>query len=386
MNVVFISPNFPPQYLLFCTALRERGATVLGIGDVSFHELHPDLRAALSDYVHVPRMEQYPDMVRALGYLTWRHGKIDRLDSLNEHWLPVEALLREDFNVAGLRPAETRRLRSKAGMAEIFHAAGIAAPPLEPVADPAQVRAFVARHGLPVIFKPDVGMGGTGAFKVTTEAQLEASLAMPLREMVVQKFSPGGITTYDGLADAKGEIAFEISFVYGANVMETLTEGLDVFYYSRRTIPPALRELGRRTVAAFGLRERFFHIEFFELPDGTFQALEVNLRPPGGFTTDMMNWSCDTDVYRLWAATLGGGVLDGFAYDHRYHCAHVARRHGRRYRLGHAELVRALGPALLEHRELPPPISAAMGDAVYLIRHAELSGLMDAVKAICAPA
>jgi len=382
LNVVFISPNFPPQYLLFCEALRSRGHRVLGIGDSRWEDLHPDLRASLAEYFYVPRLEHYPDMLRALGYLTWKHGKIDRLDSLNEHWLPVEARLREDFNVPGLRPAQTDRLRRKSGMAEIFLAAGIPAPALEKVTGADQVRSFVSRVGLPVVFKPDVGMGAVGAFKVSTREQLEAALAMPLEGLVVQGFSPGRITTYDGLTDATGDVVFESSLVYGAGIMESTTEGLDVAYWTRRDLPPALVELGRRTVTAFGLRERFFHIEFFELPDGGYRALEVNLRPPGGFTTDMMNWSCDTDVYQLWAATLGGGVLEGFAYEHRYFCAHLARRTQKRYRLSHDELVRALGPGLLVYRELPPPISAAMGDFIYMVRYAELADLQEAVRLV----
>ena len=31
MNFVFISPNFPDTYYLFCKALKENGANVLGI-------------------------------------------------------------------------------------------------------------------------------------------------------------------------------------------------------------------------------------------------------------------------------------------------------------------------------------------------------------------
>ena len=42
--------------------------------------------------------------------------------------------------------------------------------------------------------------------------------------------------------------------------------------------------------------ERFFHAEFFELADGSHVALEINLRPPGGFTLDMMNYACDVDL------------------------------------------------------------------------------------------
>ena len=45
--------------------------------------------------------------------------------------------------------------------------------------------------------------------------------------------------------------------------METVNEALDVYYYSLREIPRDLEEAGRRTLKAFGVRERFFHFEFF---------------------------------------------------------------------------------------------------------------------------
>jgi len=35
MNVVFLSPHYPPSYRHFCAALRARGAKVFGLGDVT---------------------------------------------------------------------------------------------------------------------------------------------------------------------------------------------------------------------------------------------------------------------------------------------------------------------------------------------------------------
>lgn len=49
MNVVFISPNFPPNFYRFCTALRGAGANVPAIGDAEQHDPRPELREALSN-------------------------------------------------------------------------------------------------------------------------------------------------------------------------------------------------------------------------------------------------------------------------------------------------------------------------------------------------
>ena len=47
-NFVFISPNFPTNYWLFCRELRDNGLRVLGIGDQPYEELSWELKDALS--------------------------------------------------------------------------------------------------------------------------------------------------------------------------------------------------------------------------------------------------------------------------------------------------------------------------------------------------
>lgn len=65
--------------------------------------------------------------------------------------------------------------------------------------------------------------------------------------------------------------------------MEVRTGALDGFYYFLRGIPPELEQVGRRALAAFSLRRRFFHLEFFACPDGLYVAIEMNVRVPAGF-------------------------------------------------------------------------------------------------------
>lgn len=38
-------------------------------------------------------------MVKAVGYFTFKYGKIDWIESNNEAWLTLDARLRDDFNV-----------------------------------------------------------------------------------------------------------------------------------------------------------------------------------------------------------------------------------------------------------------------------------------------
>lgn len=382
MNVVFISPHFPPQFFQFCTALRERGVNVLGLGDAPAETLRPELRAALGEHYFSPRLEHYEEAHRALSYLSWRHGRIHRIDSHNEHWLELEARLREDFNIPGPRPEQLAPQRSKLGMASLFQQAGVPHIEGELFSTSEQARAFAQKHGFPLVLKPDVGVGAARTFKVSSEDELERALKEPLSGYLLQPFIAGVITSYDGLVNRDGRIVFVTSHLYSAGVMEIVNEARDLFYWSRRDIPDELDRLGRRVVEAFDIRERFFHVEFFEQPDGSYRALEVNLRPPGGFTTDMMNYGSDFDVYRLWARIIAGDSAEDFEFERKYHVAYVARRWGRAYRYSKHELAARLGKTLLLERDVPRAFAGAMGDDMFLLRHPELDALKEAIALV----
>ncbi|MBI3183686.1 MAG: ATP-grasp domain-containing protein [Myxococcales bacterium] len=385
MNVVFLSPNFPPQFFQFCTALRERGVKVLGLGDSPPQELNPALHRDLAEYYYQPNLDAYEGAQRAVGYLMWKHGRIDRIDSHSEHWLGLEARLREDFNIPGPKPPELHQRRTKSGMARLFRHAEVPCIEGELLTSVELAWDLAERWGFPLVFKPDLGVGAASTFKVESERELEEAVSSELHGYIVQPFIHGSIVSFDGLADREGRIVFETSHAYNSGVMEVVNGGLDLYYWSRREIPFELSRLGRKVVEAFGVRERFFHIEFFELADGGYRALEINLRPPGGFTTDMMNYTADIDVYRLWAAVLSGEHLEDFRYERQYHVAHVSRRFGRRYAVPHEGIVRELKDRLLVHRPMPPVFAGAMGDEMYLVRDRELSRLHEAIRFIQSP-
>ena len=129
MNVVFLSPHFPPHWYRFAVALRAVGATTLGIADVDEDQLVPELREALHDYYRVGDLADYDQLTRALGWFINRHGRIDRIDSLNEHWLETEAALRTDFNIPGINSATIGAIKRKSVMKQRFIDAGLAPGP-----------------------------------------------------------------------------------------------------------------------------------------------------------------------------------------------------------------------------------------------------------------
>ncbi len=385
MNVIFLSPAFPPTAPAFCAALTKLGVRVLGIGDGPLSADNA-ARRGLFDYTYEPRMGEYAVLRAAVESLVKRHGKVDRVDSNGEHWLAAEAKLRDDFDVPGLRVAELARQRSKLAMAELFAQADIAYPPTVSASDATAVRRLAAKHGFPVVFKPDVGSGAVDTFTVSSEAGLGTVLEREPWSSVAQPFVEGEIVTFDGLTDRAGRIVFSTSHEYDTGIMQVRQQQLDGSYFSLREVPPALSALGRRAVAAFDVRERFFHLELFRERDGSFTALEMNLRPPGGFTTEMMNAAGEIDVYELWARVLSGADVSDFVFAPRYHTAHAGRRAGRNYALSTAELRQRLGPTLFQEHAIPPAFAETMGDTAYLLRHEQLDELKQAIVLVQAQA
>ena len=84
MNFIYLSPHFPPNYYQFCSHLSNLGVNVLGLADEPYDNLSNSLRDALSEYYKVGNMHNYDELQRALGYFTYKYGKIDRIDSQNE--------------------------------------------------------------------------------------------------------------------------------------------------------------------------------------------------------------------------------------------------------------------------------------------------------------
>jgi biotin carboxylase len=224
-----------------------------------------------------------------------------------------------------------------------------------------------------VVAKPDGGVGAAATFKIQDHAELESFFGQkPDVAYIMEEFVEGDICTFDGLTDRDGNLVFYTSHVYSQGIMETVNEALDVYYYSEREIPRDLEEIGRRTVRAFDVRERFFHFEFFRTrEDRRLVALEVNMRPPGGLTTDMFNYANDIDVYREWANVV---VFNRFTADYSrpYHCCYVGRRWRKHYAHPHEEILRVLGPRLVHHEQINSAFGVALGDYGYLVRSPDL--------------
>ena len=374
MNFIFISPNFPHTYWQFCDRLRRNGVNVLGIGDAPYDSLEAPLKAALTEYFKVDTLEDYGQVYRAAAYFAFRYGKIDWIESMNEYWLEQDARLRDDFNVkTGIRSDRIGWIKEKSQMKRIYLDAGIPTARQHVVSDRAAGRAFLEQVGYPVIVKPDVGVGATDTWKLENDADLEAFYdRLPPLPYVMEEFIQGEICSYDAIVDSKCEPLFESMTVWPP-VMDIVLKDLDLMYYTCPQVPEKLRALGRRTVKAFGVDRRFVHLEFFRLTEarkglgeiGDFVALEVNMRPAGGYTTDMMNFAHSTDVYRIYADMAAFDLRREPEGPEHFYCVYASRKDGHTYARTHGEIMARYGGAMVMQEEMPPMNWPQMGRYMY---------------------
>jgi biotin carboxylase len=387
MNIVILSPHFPPNYFQFCVQLRRLGACVLGIADAPYESLRPELRDALVEYYRVEDMHDYDQVLKACGHFTHRHGKIDRFESHNEYWLETDARIRTDFNIYGIKNDGIKRVRLKSRMKQLFTEAGVAVIRGDVVTTLAQAKRLAKKIGYPLVAKPDGGVGAAATFRIDRAEELEGFFAQkPDVDYIMEEFVDGRICTFDGLADRDGNPVFYTSHEYSQGIMETVNEQLDIYYYSLRDIPKDLEEAGRRTLKAFDVRERFFHFEFFRTgQDDQLVGLEVNMRPPGGLTMDMFNFANDIDMYKEWASVV---MFNRFTaeYTRPYHCCYVGRRFRNAYRRSHEEILNTLGHMIPHHEQINSTFGVALGDYGYLVRSAHLEEIHALAHTILEPA
>ncbi len=76
MNFIFISPHFPESYWLFCQGLKNNGVNVLAIADTPYNSLSTNLKNSINDFYQVSSLENYDEMLRAVAWFTYKHGKL----------------------------------------------------------------------------------------------------------------------------------------------------------------------------------------------------------------------------------------------------------------------------------------------------------------------
>ena len=374
-NFVFISPNFPAAYWKFCAELKNNGLRVLGIGDCPYDELKQELRDNLHEYYKVANLENYDEVFRAVAFFTYKYGKMDWLESNNEYWLERDAKLRTEFNItSGFKLDEMEKVKCKSAMKAYYARAGIPTARWHIVQGYEDAVAFANEVGYPVVVKPDNGVGASHTYRLRSDDEVRFFINTKDDNVyVMEELVNGVVCTYDAIIGAQGQPLFESGNVTPSSLMDVVNDNDDSIYYIVKELPEDVRDVGLRTVKAFGVKSRFVHLEFFRLKQdqeglgkkGDLVGLEVNMRPAGGFTPDMYDYAYETDVYKIWADMIAFDESTKPLGERRF-CAFVGRRDGKTYVMDHDAIMAKYGSRIKLQGRIPDALSGAMANVMYI--------------------
>ena len=378
MNFVIISPNFPETYWKFAEALKKNGFTVLGIGDSPYHEISPQLKSALTEYYFAPKMDDYEVLYKAFAYLSSKYGKIDWVESNNEYWLTKDAKLRSDFNiVSGVKEEDIIAYKSKTAMKDFFKKAKVKVARYLKTSDVLLAKKFVKKVGYPLFAKPDIGVGANSTYRLNNEVELNNFfLKKDVGDYIIEEYIDGTIVSFDGISNSRHEPVIYVQHLFPIANYDVVTDLLEDYYYALYKVDDDLYNAGWAVLKAFNVYKRFFHLEFFRLNvdkkglgrKGDLVALEVNMRPPGGYTTDMISECLGFSSYQAYADVVAFDENHQVASASPLIVAEVARRDNLKYALSKEEIVSKYQSAIVLHGRYAPIISVGMGNDYFIAK------------------
>ena len=282
---------------------------------------------------------------------------------------------------------QTLPFRDKGRMKDVLAAAGIRIPRAERSTTADGCRQAAEHIGYPLIVKPISGAGSLDTYRIGHQGEMEDALTRLLHvdEVSVEEFIDGEEFTYDTVC-AAGEIAFYNICEYRPRPLI----GKQVEWISQQVIAhrdpddPHLaggREMGEAVLAAMDFSSGFTHMEWYRTAAGEVVFGEIGARAPGARLTDLMNFSCDVDLFTGWAEAVCHGRFSQ-PVERRYNAAMVIKRAQGQGRISHVEGLGHLMATMGEHIvnvdlvEVGQPRrdwrQTVLSDGIVVVRHPDL--------------
>lgn len=392
MNVVFISPNFPLYYYNFCKNLKIRGVNVLGIGDAPYESLPQHMIDSVTEYYKVGSLENFYEVEEACRFFNQKYGKLDWIESQNEYWLETEATLRKIFDVnSGTKIDDMAPMKYKSKMKDVYKSCNIPVARYILISTYENAINFTREVGYPVVVKPDNGVGASSTYKLENDDELSYFFATKDNNTtyIMEEFINGHVETFDGITDSNKNVLISASHVMLHSIMDTVNTCSDTAFYFQPFEGKDIEFIGKKVVKAFDTGSRYFHFEFFRLEEdkeglgkkGDLVGLEVNMRAPGAYIPDMINYAYDVDTYALWSDVL---IYDKIFVDvnRKYVVGYASRRNGIDYTYSYEEIKDKYKDKIKIDTEVPEALAAAMGNHVFIFRTEKEEELIEMIRFI----
>ena len=386
-NFIFISPNFPDVYYKFLIELKRVGFNVLAITDCPWYELSENVKNNCTEYYYVHSLCNLDEMENAVSFFKNKYGEIEYLESNNEFWLMQDAYLREKFDVKhGLRPSDMDTIKYKSKMKEKFINANVKVARFIIPNDYNETLKFINKVGYPVFVKPDNGVGANDSFSINNIDELNTFFnRVDHHEFIMEEYIDGTILSFDGISDDDGNVLLAFNEVFPIPVADVANKDLDDYYYALCDFDKEFLEIGKRVVKSFNIRKRCFHIEFFKLnidkpglgKKNELVGLEVNMRPPGGNTPDLLSTALNNSFYACYADMMMFHSINQ-DLDRKHFVAITASRKDRfNYDKSHEEILNKYSEAIFDYGRYNKEVALVMGNSYYYAKFDDLTKALE---------
>jgi biotin carboxylase len=310
-HVVLVAPRFAANTLRYVAAFAELpGAWLSVISEDPESRLPPALREKIAGHYGVRSALDAGEIVRAGRAIGKGVGAIDRLVGVLEQLQIPLADAREKLGVEGMTLETATRFRDKDAMKAALRKADVPVARSILASSADELSRFVREVGFPVVVKPQAGLGSRATFRIASDAQLSAMLAMGFapsaeKPAQVEEFVQGREHTCETVS-IHGQPVWRSGTRYFPGPLEVL-ENPWIQYcvmLPKEADDPtytAFHPINGAALKALGMGTGLSHMEWFLREDGSMVVSEVGARPPGVHIMPLMSLAHDTDMVAAWA-------------------------------------------------------------------------------------
>ncbi len=365
MNFVFISPNYPSGHYKYVSALSNAGINVLGIGDAGYETFSAILRGSMTEYYRVGDLHDYDAVYRACAFFIHKYGRIDYMASLNPYWLDLEAELRVDFRIAGIKTENTGNVINFRNSLACANRAGVPVTEKKKLVSLSGALKFARECGYPIaaVHESDKRKG---LLRINSKASAEALLEDKINcGYLLYDIPEGEYISVDGLADDNNEVILCTSSAFSEEPMQIAESG-SLMSFTTVSADKKLRELCLWMLKEYRMGRGFFHFDFVKTP-GCCCLVRAEFNPPAEYVVDAMSCALGVDIYALWAKLVIGEDI-GEIQTENSAAGVCSRRFDRSYVNSHEDILNRLGAKLYYHGYTDDTVNAVAGDYIYIFK------------------
>jgi hypothetical protein len=400
VHVVFLAPRFLENTNRYVRAFAELDGVTLSLISLDPEDGIPaPLRPRIAAHYRVADLVDSAQLIIAVRAIASAVGPVDRLIGFLEQLQLPMAEVRDALGLEGMSAATARNFRDKDRMKEVLRSHGVPVARSTLARSPADLAAFVARVGLPVIVKPQAGLGSRATYRIEREADLAITQPSPAQPLQIEEFVRAREHTCETVT-VRGVPVWRSGTRYFPSPLETLETPWMQYcvLLPREDDDPTWTEFhpinSAALAALFGDQASsaagtaLTHMEWFLREDGTSLVNEVGVRPPGVQIMPLMSLAHDTDMFAAWARLL---AFDTFTPVPRRFAAGSAffRGHGGGSHIvaveGVERAIAEAGDALVEMRSPKvgqPRAEGYEGEGYAIVKHETTEGVKRALLAL----